>query len=390
MAIEEIAFYNTNGEEITLSNIVNQMIDYYRLKREVGETKITDFNEGSEIRNLLEAFAIGIYALLDQQHEATKIAFISTSEGIFLDRIGELPFIDLARIQSEYAVGEVTFTLATAQSDDYTIPADTILACSSSGLEFVTTSECIISAGDTTGTASAECLTTGSDGNVVAGSIDTVSSEYVDVELVSVTNATAFEAGADEEDDEVYRERLLENVRADGFGTQGWYVNLCESVDGVHDVVLVNETGYTKKALVNGYVKETPSTVLLDVLTKLTDAHNHVLNHTFTVGKPTYTSESLTIDLNVTTAVDTSDLTAVLQKVFNGGNFHEGEYDGLNINQSLTKEEIVRAFDIFDAVVSVSSVKHDVSGTATDFDELTPAPMGVLKLASVTFTQTEV
>ena len=32
MALEEVSFYNTNGEEINISNIVNQMINYYSLK----------------------------------------------------------------------------------------------------------------------------------------------------------------------------------------------------------------------------------------------------------------------------------------------------------------------------------------------------------------------
>jgi len=386
MAIEEITFVNTNGEEINLTNLVNQMINFYGLKLEVGETRITDFNEGSEIRNLLEVFAIGIYALLDEQHEATRIAFISTSYGTWLDRIGEMPFINLPRITSEYASGEVTFTLATAQNEDITIPVDTLLAVSTSGLEFITTSECLISSGETTGTASAECLTTGADGNVAAQAIDTVSSEFVDTELVSVSNSFAFDGGADEEDDEVYRQRLLDNVQADGFGTQGWYVNLCENVAGVHDVLLVDVTGYTKKALVNGNVKPTPDSILLDVLTKLTDNRNRVLNHTFTVDKPTYDSHSLTITLNVKTTISTTVLTNVLTALFDGGDVESMSFSGLNINQALSKEEIVRTLEIFDDVVSVTSVKESSSEITT----LTPSTNGVLKLSSVSFTQNEV
>ena len=386
MAIEEITFVNTNGEEINLTNLVNQMINFYGLKLEVGETRITDFNEGSEIRNLIEVFAIGIYALLDEQHEATRIAFISTSYGTWLDRIGEMPFINLPRIASEYARGEVTFTLATAQNEDITIPVDTLLAVSTSGLEFITTSECLISSGETTGTASAECLTTGADGNVAAQAIDTVSSEFVDTELVSVSNSFAFDGGADEEDDEVYRERLLTNVQADGFGTQGWYVNLCENVAGVHDVLLVDVTGYTKKALVNGNVKPTPDSILLDVLTKLTDNRNRVLNHTFTVDKPTYDSHSLTITLNVKTTISTTVLTNVLTALFDGGDVESMSFSGLNINQALSKEEIVRTLEIFDDVVSVTSVKESSSEITT----LTPSTNGVLKLSSVSFTQNEV
>ena len=52
------------------------MIEYYNQKLEIGETKVTDFNEGSEIRNLLESFAVDLYDLMEDNYEATKIAFI--------------------------------------------------------------------------------------------------------------------------------------------------------------------------------------------------------------------------------------------------------------------------------------------------------------------------
>lgn len=393
MALDEVVFYNTNGDEISLSNIVNQMINYYDLKREVGETKITDFSEGSEIRNLLEAFAVGIFAFLDEEHENTKIAFISTSYGAWLDKIGELPFINLPRVKAEYSQGVVTFSLATVQSSDYVIPADTILACSDTGLEFVTTTDCFIGAGDLTGDASVECITYGSDGNVPAESIDTISGEFVNTELVSVINNSACSGGADEEDDELYRKRLLENVSADGFGTSGYYNNLCKSVDGVHDVLMVSASGYTGKYLINGDSKPTPDTVLLDVLTLLSDESKKVLKHTFTVDKPTYTtvgtsSNNLIIDMDVVSEMSSSDLTSVMSCLFDGGQFESMDYIGLNINEPLSKEVIVNTLEAFDNIVEVTSVK-------VGNDEVTvlePDTNGVLKLNTsyLVFNQTEV
>ena len=47
MALEEVTFINMVGDEVNLTNLVSQMIDFYNQKLEVGETKITDFNEGS-------------------------------------------------------------------------------------------------------------------------------------------------------------------------------------------------------------------------------------------------------------------------------------------------------------------------------------------------------
>ena len=188
MALEEVSFYNTNGDEINLTNLVDQMINFYELKSEVGETRLTDFNEGSEIRNLLEAFAILGYAIMEEQSEATRIAFISTSEDTWLDRIGELPFINLERNGGQPSTGSVTFTLQTALDDDYTIPSETILSSSETGLDFETDGDVTIFAGELTGTGIANCLTDGADGNVGVGSIDTIDDDSVDTEILSVTN----------------------------------------------------------------------------------------------------------------------------------------------------------------------------------------------------------
>lgn len=386
MALEEVTFYNTNGEEISLSNLVNQMINFYDLLLEVGETRLTDFKEGSEIRNLLEAFAVGIFALLDEQHEATRIAFISTSYGEFLDRIGQSPFINVVREEASEAVGEVTFTLSEAQTEELVIPADTIVASSETGLEFSTDADCVISIGEVSANVSVTCLSVGADGNIRSESVDLIVDNELDTNLISVSNSEAFEFGADYEDDEVYRERLLESIRADGFGTVGWYENLCESIRGVHDVLLVDDENYTRKVLVNGTSKPTPDSILLEVLTILTVNTNHVINHSFTVDRATYTDVSMTVTLDVATQISDDDLLRNLTCFVNGTNFDRMEYEGLNINGVLTRDMVVEAFNVFEHVVGVTSVVVD----GAEMTSVTPAVNGVLRLGDVTFVQNEV
>lgn len=387
MALNEVSFYNTNGDEISLSNIVNQMINYYNMKHEVGETVITDFNEGSEIRNLLEAFAIGIYALLEEQHEATKIAFISTSEGVFLDRLGELPFIDLPRITGSVAGGSVTFTLAEVQSDDVVIPAETFIR-NEDEISFYTLSDCVISSGDLTGSVLVEAISPGVDGNAPAGTVTIFEDEDIDTSLVSVTNSEDFRGGSDWEDDDEYRERLLDNVQADGFGTVGWYRSLCEDVDGVHDVKFVSDATYTRKCLVNGIVKPTPNAVLLDVLTELSDLDNLVLGHRFIVDKPSYTSVDLDISLDVVSEIDEDKLLSVLTVLFDGGDASVPiSYTGLNIGESLRRGIIEGALSVFEVVVGVTSITCD----GVEVDVLEPDTVNsVLQLGTVSWTQNEV
>jgi len=387
MALEEISIINTNGEEINISNIVNQMIDFYEMKLEVGETRITDFSEGSEIRNQLEAFAIGIYAYLEEQHESTQIAFISTSYGTWLDKIGELPFINLPRIHEEYSHGTVIFTLASAQTEEYVIPSDTVVSDDETGLEFVTTTDCIIEVGELTGEAEVEAIVGGADGNVASNSINTIVSEYLNTELLSVTNPNPLEEGADEEEDDDYRERLLNNVRSDGFGSLHYYINLCESVEGVHDVILVDEEGYTAKAIVNGDVKPTPNNVLLNVLIELTDLTKKVLSHNFIVNKPEYTIIDLDITIDVVDEIDSAKLENVIRAFFDGGSpVPSYELDGLNINQSVTRDDIASQFLIFENYINATSIL--VNGE--EMTSVEPSENGVLKLDSVNFTQNEV
>ena len=386
MALEEVSFYNVNGDEINITNLVEQMINYYDLKQEVGETRITDFNEGSEIRNILEAFAILGYAILEEQYESTRIAFINTSYGGWLDRIGELPFIDLPRISGQQSTGSVTFTLSSALTDDYTIPSGTILLSSETSLEFETDGDVVIFAGELTGTGVATCLTNGIDGNVGVGSIDTISDDSVDTEILSVTNEYAFELGLDYEDDDAYRERLLANVRADGFGSVGYYNRIGEAVTGVHDVKLVSDATYTRKVLVNGKVKPTPESVLLDVLVEYSSLENLVLGHSFIVDRPVYDDIELEVSLSVSAEMDETSLSNNLFAFFDGRGFDRMEYTGVNIDESMSRDKLVSAFSIFPEVVSVDSIMVDDSEVTT----LTPSVDGVLRLVDVSFSQTVV
>ena len=384
MALEEVSFYNIIGEEVNLTNLVNQMINYYDLKLSVGETRVTDFNQGSEIRNLLEAFAVLCYNILEDENEAGKLPFINLSYGTYLDRIGENPFINLKRIEGNPSQGSVTFTLSAAQSSDIVIPAETVLQDSVLGLTFLTDDNVTISAGDTTAVIGVTCLTDGVDGNIAPGTLTIINDEAVDTNLVSVSNSDGFVNGSDYEDDDVYRERLLANVQSDGFGTLGYYTNLGESVDGVHDVLLVDDADYTKCVLVNGDSKPTPDSVLLDVLTVFSDVDNIVLGHNFTVDTPDYVTLNLTFTLDVLTSLDSDDLTALVTAVVNGGAWDRVEFNGLDIGEDLSKGILVEGLSYISDIVSVG-VK--VTGQSSEFDSTSIDSDEVVKLGTLTFTQ---
>ena len=102
-SLNDESFYNILGEEISRNGLVQQMINFYGLLLEVGETRITDFNEGSEIRNFLETIAVDHYVILEDQNEHAKITFIDTAYGEWLDKHGQHPAIRLERNQGNEA-----------------------------------------------------------------------------------------------------------------------------------------------------------------------------------------------------------------------------------------------------------------------------------------------
>lgn len=384
MALNDESFYNVFGEEVSRGKLVEQMISYYQLKLGIGETSVTDFNEGSEIRNLLESIAVDLYILMQLENQVTKQAFVDTATGEWLDKIGMQPFVQLPRNKGTVAKGTVTFSLPNASVTEYIIPMDTILVNKDTGLYYHTTGECLISVGETNASVGAECLTVGSDGNCESDTLTIINDDYITDKNLTVTNPNVFEEGTDYEEDWLYRERLLDFVRKDDFGSMGYYTGLAESVTGVHDVLFVPATGYTKKILVNGDVKPTPEGVLLDVLTLFTDTENIVLTHSFTVDRPVYVSNDLTVNVTVGNEMDESVITGILTDFFDGGASIEGfELDGVRIGESVSRNDLYGLFELIDNVIGVEILVDGVEVSTLDVtrDE-------VLTVGEITVNQT--
>ena len=386
MAVDDVSFIRVTGEECSRGILVQQMIDFYQAKLRAGETRVTDFNEGSEIRNLLESFAVDLYVLMEETDAVAKHCFVETAEGEWLDKHGSNPLINLPRETGASSTGYVVFSIPSAATGDVLVPVDTIVVSSVTGLEYVTLSDAVIGVGDTSATCLVECLTVGSDGDAGIGEVTLFEDNSLLYNGLTVTNTEAFSGGIDYEEDEEYRERLLAYLRRDDFGSIGYYESLCNGISGVHDVALVDATGYTKKVLVNGDTKPTPNTVLADVLEAVTDVNNIVLGHNFSVDKPDYVTKNLTVNLNVTSSVAEADITELLHAIFDGGEAINGAiFDGVNIGETLKKTTIYEAFDLIDAVESV-----EILISSTEITDLTVDDDEVLKLGTITINQTVV
>ena len=353
-SIDDIKFTSVRGEEISRNNLVKEMVDYYALKVQEGETRVTDFNEGSEIRNLLESIAVDVYYLMQNENDILRNCFIDTANNAWLDRIGLHPFVQLPRVQGASAKGTVTFSIPSALTSELVIPAGTVLL-GTNDIKYTTDTDCTIAIGETSENANITCTMDGVEGNVQSGSITRFDDSFVNLSGVTVNNSGAVVDGVDLEDDESYRQRLLGFVRRDDFGSVGYYKSLCEKVSGVHDVVLVDDSTYTKKVLVNGDVKPTSDAVLLDVLAVLSDLGNCVIGHTFTVDKPVFDEVDLDITVTVGSEMDTDIIVHIVEDLLDGGAREEGfEFTGLNISQGVSQQELYGLFDVIDNIHSVT------------------------------------
>ena len=135
------SFYDIKGNEISKEAIVAEFINNYT-------GNVTDFNEGSEIRNLLEAFAVYAMGIEERMNDLLYIVDIMNADGEYLDLLASQPRIDMERIEGVEARGEVIFTLQNALLEELSIPAGTIVTAEN-GMDFETVTDNILPAGTT-------------------------------------------------------------------------------------------------------------------------------------------------------------------------------------------------------------------------------------------------
>lgn len=150
--------------------------------------------------------------------------FIDTAAGTDLDRAAY--DLQLPRNQAQAAVGTLVFS----GSADTIIPAGTVAYADKVG--FQTQMDATI-AEDGTCRAPAHCISTGSTGNVAAGTVDTLRPT---ISGVSVTNDQTFTGGTDTETDDHYRARIIQRLqRPITGGNIAHYEQWALEVPGVSD-----------------------------------------------------------------------------------------------------------------------------------------------------------
>lgn len=376
MVVEDTSFTTIAGEEISRTSEVQRMIDFYNEK--YPDVNITDFNEGSAIRNVIESLAVEGYHILKVDNDINKRAFISTAIGNYLDLHGA--DINVPRDLGKEAWGVVTFTIPSEEAFEIVIPSDTILVANDTGLQFKTINDAYISVGETSVDVAVKSVVVGDNCNAVAGTINTFydNKPYI---YLNVVNNEDLNGGTDSETDDEYRERLLKLKRKDNFGSIEHYISLGTEIEGVHDVLIVDSENHTGKVLVNGDVKPTTDEVLALAVAAYSDESNLVFKQTFEVEKAATDVVDLEIECDVSQEMAVTEFKNALEKLFDGS---PNDYNGLSINESLTKYLIMSCLESeLPFVYQITNLTRSNSA----FTKITPATNKVLMIRNVSVTQ---
>ena len=342
--------------------IVKQMIIYYKEEYEGKRSPISDFFEGSQIRNILASTSIEGFQLRWLINFMLKMGYVRYARGGWLDILG-LEF-NIPRYSSVHSRGQLLFTYdiddeVEDESEENTkkvnatlydpiiIPAYTTVAPSKNDLEYETLEDVVILPG-TSVTVFGQCGLGGEQGNISRGKIDSIIDDNDELWDLTVINPEPFTGGKEEEEDEPYRARIQNRQKElERVGTLDWYKSRAEDVEGVLDAVVINQAvgPYTVGLIINGTQKPTSDELVdkvrdwfyqrnnliggMDVIVKKVNEKPVNFQITGTVAKGQNTTM-----VNETTQDD-------LRCLVNGGTTSTGiKYSGMGIGETLHLTQI--------------------------------------------------
>ena len=372
------SFYTVKGNEISKENIIAEFINNYK-------GNLTDFNEGSEIRNLLEGFATYAMGLEERENDLLYVVDVMNADGEYLDLIASQPRINMERIEGVEATGTVTFTIQSALNEDLLIPEGTVVT-SDTGLDFETVTDNTILPGETSRDCMVQAVDVGVDGNIPADSIITKEDGYDVVEGFTVSNSEAFMGGVDYEEDDDFRERILATMSLQKFGSKPYYVStLMNEFSDAHDILFdTSSESYTAVVTPNTYQGATKQAELEQkIAAYLTDENNILCNHSFNVISPGV--KEIEISISDDNAFDGLEdhIKDIITDYIEGGSldFVVMEYQGLNLGVATSPDDLK---SVIRSIYNINDYPCDLEISITD-DGVFDDDENKYKITDITF-----
>ena len=360
------SFFDVKGNEISKDGIVAQFINNYT-------GTLTDFNEGSEIRNLIEAFAVYAMGNEERINDLVYIMDIMNADGEYLDLLAGQPQINMERIEGTEATGTVIFSIDAALNEELLVPAGTIVS-SVEGLDFETETDNILQPGTTSMECSVRAIDIGKDGNIPAGSIlNKPDDDYELIAGMDVNNPDPFTGGMDFEEDNAFRDRILAKLRLQKFGSKPYYIaTLRQQYREAHDILFdTSASGYTAKVIPNSYKGDSAQAQLeVDIASYLGNENNKLMHHTFDVVSPVAKDIDIYFDMpssdngiyvEILTVSGHMKAKEVIDAYFKGGSVSirgPQEFPGLNLLEEWSESTLTSAlsFALGDNFVGLTEV----------------------------------
>ena len=300
-------FIECDPEEIT-----RQLVGLY--ESTVGKT----LHPAQPERLFIDVIAYRECLLRQGIQEAAEQNLVAFARDAALDQLGAN--IGVSRLAARPAACTVEFTLNEAPASDDVIPLGTRLSTGDGAFVFTTKEDCYISAGQTTGSCEADCSVAGVDANgYLPGSLrldGSAASEINGIAVSSATNTTVTALGADEEDDDTYRERLplaLESFSCAGPSLAYRYFALQAHSSIVDVAVVSNDPGIVKIYPLTA--SGAPSQAVLDlVAAACSDERVRPLTDQVQVIAPTQKTFSVEAVVNLFGGADRSEVLALISQ----------------------------------------------------------------------------
>lgn len=189
-------------------------------------------DDASDVGIRLKVLSGEIYSAMSNLEWIKREMFPQTASLGQLDKHAEQR--GLKRKSAVNSKGKLKFSINEASDSDISIPKGTICATSGvNSIRFITLDDAVISAGNLYAEVTAQSEEAGKASNANSGTVTIMVTFVQGVD--SVTNASAFTGGADEETDEELRKRLIESYRNVSNGTNvAFYKDFVLQYDGVN------------------------------------------------------------------------------------------------------------------------------------------------------------
>jgi phage-related baseplate assembly protein len=255
--------------------------------------------ENSVARTVITDFALNEQLIRVDGNEAGKQNTLAFAAGENLDHIASLK--EITRLSPSFAVCTIQFVFSSPMVSAYTIPAGRRIQDSSATYIFTTDNPISLEIGDTTGSSTATCTTSGSGANdIAAGNVNTLLDDLL-IDPESVSNTDATDGGGTEESDDALRTRVrLASTLPSTAGSKDSYDYWARTAStDIADVAVYSDTPGTVTVVVILTGGDIPNPALLaSVLAVLDDEEVRPLTDTVEVIAPTEVTFNVDVEFD--------------------------------------------------------------------------------------------